>query len=94
VRWSPLSALPCRQRAGRLGKQAHADPFTTGGRTRRGPPDSTGHVVWAGYFGQQTRLDGSAVTLLNGCDGRRSLRAVCAEWERQQPVALHGKEPE
>ena len=53
--------------------------------------DPAGYIAWAGYTGQRTRLDGSAMQLLNGCDGRRSLGAIITEWERQQPAAPQGK---
>ena len=53
--------------------------------------DPNGYFWWAGYFGQRTRLDAGAVRLLNGCDRRRSLREVCAEWGRQQPAGLRDK---
>ena len=55
------------------------------------PPDSAGYIYWTGYFGQPTRLDGSAIELLNSCDGRQPVQAIAAGWEHQQPALRRGK---
>ena len=54
-------------------------------------PGPDGFIFWAGYFGQRTRLDDSAMQLLNRCDGRQTVRAIAATWEHQPPATRQGK---
>ena len=54
-------------------------------------PDPAGYILWTGYFGHRTRLDGSALQLLNGCAGQQSAGAIAAAWEHQEPTSRQGK---